>query len=144
MAKVHVAQPERFKYETDLAVRITDLNYGKHLSNDNLLAFLHEARMRFLQHYGMHESNVGGTSLIMVDAAIIYRAEAFAGDVLRIFVAVADPGYARIDLVYRVVRRGDDVVIALAKTGCVFLDPETRRVVRAPDELAKLAIPLLP
>jgi len=44
--------PASFQFSCQLPVRITDINYGGHVGNDRLLVFAHEARMRFLQHYG--------------------------------------------------------------------------------------------
>jgi acyl-CoA thioesterase FadM len=139
MARVQIALPDQFPFATEIEVRITDLNYGRHLGNDSMLSLLHEARVRFLAAHGMNEGDVGGRMLIMADAAVVYRAEAFAGDRLKFEVAVADVGRAACDLVYRVTRPTDGRLVAEAKTGVVFLDAATRKVVRLPDELARLA-----
>lgn len=141
MARVRIDLPELFPFSTALEVRVTDLNYGNHLANDALLALLHEARVRFLRAHGMHEGDVGGTVLIMNDAAVVYRAEAFAGDQLRIDVALVDPSRVGCDFVYRVSRPVDDKLVAEAKTGVVFLDPVSRRVVKLPTCLLSLMTP---
>ena len=80
MARLTLALPERFPFTTEIEVRITDLNYGRHLGNDAMLGLVHEARVRFLRAHGLQELDVEGTGLVMIDAAIVYRAEAFAGD----------------------------------------------------------------
>lgn len=139
MARVRLSLPEAFPFETTIAVRITDLNYGNHLGNDSMLTLLHEARYRFLRHHGLGELDVDGMALLVVDVVIEYRAEAFAGDELAIEVAVGDFTSARADVFYRVRRLGDGVLVARAKTGVAFLDPRTRRVTAVPERLRALA-----
>lgn len=138
MARVKIALPATFDFSTELEVRITDVNYGNHLANDAVLSLLHEARVRWLRYHGMSEGNVDGTLLIMSDAAVAYKAEAFAGDKLRIDVAAVEPSRVGCDVVYRITRLSDARVIAEAKTGVVFLDPNTRSLVRLPESLRRL------
>jgi acyl-CoA thioesterase FadM len=139
MARVKIEMPARFPFETEIPVRITDLNYGRHLGNDALLSLVHEARVRFLRAHGLDEGNVGGATIIQADAAVVYRAEAFAGDRLRFEVTVGDLGRAGCDFFYRVTRLDDGRLIAEAKTGMVFLDPATRRIVALPEAIRRLA-----
>lgn len=138
MARVHIDLPETFVYSTELAVRITDINYGGHLGNDSLISLLHEARARFLQHHGFSEMAVGGAGIIVADAAVVYRAEAFFGD--RLQVAIGGQDFSRIgaDLVYRVTAADSDREVALAKTGIVFFDYGQRKVRAAPPEFRAL------
>src|SRR5687767_12160324 len=107
MARLHLTLPAHFPFSTEIEVRITDLNYGQHLGNDALLGLIHEARVRFLRAHGLQELDVGGTSLIMVDVAIVYRAEAFAGDRLCFAVAAGEPSRVGCDVFYRVTRASD-------------------------------------
>ena len=55
-----------------------------------LLGLLHEARVRFLAHFGLKELDIFGLGLIMADSVIVYKSEAFPGEVLKIAVAVVD------------------------------------------------------
>jgi acyl-CoA thioesterase FadM len=139
MARVQITVPSRFDFYTDLDVRITDINYGNHLANDAVLSLLHEARVRWLRAHNLSEANVEGSVLVMCDAAVAYRAEGYAGDQLRIEVAATDPSRVSCDIVYRITRLSDGKVIAEAKTGVVFLDPESRRVSRLPSVMLALA-----
>ncbi|MBI5851444.1 MAG: thioesterase family protein [Planctomycetes bacterium] len=141
MSRLALTLPEVLPFATELEVRITDLNYGKHLGNDAMVSLLHEARWRFLRKHGLSESDCGGTSLVVGDLAIVYRAESFAGDVLRFEVGVTDLARVGCDFVYRVTRIGDGKVVAEAKTGIVFLDPATRRPTRVPASVAGLVAP---
>lgn len=133
MARMKIELPESFLFSTDVEVRITDINYGQHLGNDSLLGLLHEARVRFLRHRGLSEADVGGAGLIMTDAAIVFKSQAFLGDPLRIEIAVAEPGRIGFDLLYRMTHRTSGVEIARARTGMAFFDYAARRIVGMPD-----------
>jgi acyl-CoA thioesterase FadM len=136
MARLRLELPARFPFTTEIAVRITDINYGGHLGNDALLSLIHEARCRFFQHFGFKETDIAGAGILMVDAAIAYRKEAFHGDVLRFEVGATDLQRTGCDIVYRVTRAGD--VVAEAKTGIVFFDYQRHKIVRMPPAFAAL------
>jgi acyl-CoA thioesterase FadM len=120
-------------FSAELEVRITDVNYGGHLGNDALLGLLHEARVRFLRNHGWSEKNIEGVAIIMTDAVIVYRSEAFPGDRLRVEVGVRDPAATSCDIVYRVSNAGSGAPVATAKTGIAFFDYTARRVVGMPE-----------
>lgn len=80
---------DAFKFSTDLDVRINDINYGGHLGNDRYLSLFHEARLRYLNQFGCSELDIGDqTSLIMSQAHIDFKAQAFWGDRLTVFVRI--------------------------------------------------------
>ena len=133
MARVKLNLPQQFQYSTEIPVRIDDVNYGGHLGNDSLLALLHEARVRFLGGMGYSEKDIEGVGIIMVDAVIVYRAESFHGDLLRIDLAVDDMQATGCDIFYRVVNVRDGREVARAKTGIAFFDYASRRVVPLPE-----------
>ena len=130
MARVVIQFPEKILFSTSLSVRITDLNYGGHLGNDSVLSLLHEARVRFLQHIGLSELDLGGVGIIMSDAAIQFKSEAFFGEELTIEVAVDDITRVAFDMYYRITNA--DKIIAIAKTGIVCFDYTLRKVAPVP------------
>ena len=123
----------RLTFHTDLSVRITDINYGRHLGNDAMLGLLQEARLRFLAQAGFSEEDIGGVGMVMGDAVVQFKAVAFYGDELSVGVGLQDVERRTFDLVYRVVRKGDNAVVALAKTGMVAYDYRQNRLARVPD-----------
>lgn len=133
MPRIKLALPDAFPFETEIPVRISDINYGGHLGNDALLSIIHEARIRFLHAHGYKELDIEGRGIIMADAVVVYAAEAFHGDVLRAGVAVRDIEQLGCDIVYRLVRVGDGREVARAKTGIVFFDYVSRKPVPVPD-----------
>ena len=121
-----------FGFRTELDVRITDINYGRHVGNDALLGLLHEARLRFLAHFGFSEEDIGGVGMLMGDAVVQFKAVAFRGDRLEIEVGLRDVERRTFDLVYRATRVGDGAVVALAKTGMVAFDYARNRPAELP------------
>ena len=136
MPRVLLEPRTRYAFSVDLTVRTTDLNYGGHLGNDRLLSLVHEARVAFLAAHGWTELDCGGAALILGDAAVVYRAEAFAGDVLRFEVAACEPGRAGFRLAYRVTRPADGALVALVENGMVTFDYEARRIRPLPPAVA--------
>ena len=137
MARVKVALPDTFSFATEIPVRITDLNYGGHLGNDARLGLLHEARVHFLRSLGLENDYdpVSKLGLIMVDAAVEYKGEAFHGDVLHIKMAAADPNKYGFDVVYHVHNQAGKE-IARAKTGMLCFDYNVRKLRLLPEALA--------
>ena len=133
MARIEIALPERFLFTTELPIRIGDVNYGGHLGNDAALAIAHEARVRFLAAHGWTELDLAGVGILMIDAAVQYRAEGFYGMTLRVDVAAVDARTRDCDLVYRLADAATGREIARVKTGLVFTDRKTGRLVRMPD-----------
>ena len=133
MARIKLDLPETFDFATELPVRITDINYGQHLGNDALLALLHEARVRFLQSRGLSEVDVGGCGLIMVDAVLVYKAQAAYGAVLTIEIAAQDLDKLGCDFVYRVTNKATGGEVARAKTGVICFDYAAGKPVRCPE-----------
>ena len=137
MPRVKVALPDSFSFATEIPVRSTDLNYGGHLGNDALLGLLHEARVQFLRSLGLANDYdpASKLGLIMVDAAVEYKGEAFHGDVLHIKMAATDASKYGFDVVYHV-HNQDGKEVARAKTGMLCFDYNSRKLRLLPEALA--------
>jgi acyl-CoA thioesterase FadM len=135
--RVKLQFPEPAVFQTQIPVRISDINYGAHVGNDSVLSILHEARMQYLQSMGYTEMNVGGCSLIMADSAIQYKGESFYGDVLQVEVKAINLSAVSFDLFYRVQtqRNGEWCLVVLAKTGMICFDYHLRKICEMPEVL---------
>ena len=133
MPRIKLKPVENYPFSTEIKVRITDLNYGGHLGNDSLLSMIHEARVIFLASFGFSEKNCGGVSLIIADTAVVYKNEAFAGDVLRFEVGAGEQTRCGFRLFFRVTRPKDDTPIALVENGMVCFDYQTRSTKHLPE-----------
>jgi acyl-CoA thioester hydrolase len=119
-------------FKTEMTVRISDLNYGNHLSNDVYLSYMHEARMQFFAQFGYTEMDLAGASVIMGDTAIVYKQESFYGDVLTIEITASEFGPRSFDLYYRFSKKATGTLVCEAKTGMVCFDYTTRKTVEVP------------
>ena len=141
MARIKLDLPGRFPFSTELRVRITDVNYGGHMGNDALLGLLHEARVQFLAHYGLSELDICGAGIIMADSVIVYKSEAFPGELLELAVTVTDFNRYGCDFVYRVTEKASGREVARAKTGIVFFDYQQRAIQKVPQPFRDLFPP---
>ena len=133
MARIKIDMPDNYLFSTTLDVRISDINYANHLSNDSVLSFVHESRVRFLRQYGYTELDVEGLGIIMTDSAIVYKAEGFYGDQVQVDITVGDFNKYGCNIFYLMTNKATAVEIAHVKTGIVFFDYETRKVVTLPE-----------
>lgn len=132
MSRMQIELPETFLFSTEMTVRVSDLNYGNHLGNDAVLALIHEARRRYLGSLGIEEISAEGIGFLIAEAQVVYRAQAFYGDRLRIEVAAGDFGSRGCSFYYRVrhaARAGD---VAHARTGVVCFDFRAQKPIRFP------------
>jgi len=137
VARIKLQLPDEFVFSMEIPVRVTDLNYGNHLGNDAVLSLAHEARVQFLSGMGYSESDIEGAGIIMSDAVIVYKSQAFLGDLLQIDIAVDDFSRRGCDLLYRVSKKETGDEIARVKTGIVFFDYSRSKTVSVPESFRK-------
>lgn len=132
MARIQIELPERFPFVTELPIYIGHINYGKHLDNAALLTLVSEARVRFFKALGYTELDVEGVGIIIADAAVQYRSEAFHGETLLIEMAAADFNKYGFDLVWRLSDKATAREVARGKHGIIFFDYEARKPALVP------------
>jgi acyl-CoA thioesterase FadM len=137
MPRIKIDLPETFSFSASLLVRVTDLNYGNHVGNDKVLSFLQEARMHFLQSLGYSELDLDGVSLIMTDAALVFKNEMYFGDELLISVRPVDFSRVGFDLLYKIEKKSEEklIVAVTAKTGMTCFDYRLKKIVKLPDSV---------
>lgn len=142
MARIQLDLPEKFQFSTSIKVRVTDLNYGGHVGNDNILSIAHEARMQFFQHLGFKSEidiaeNIG---TIVTDAAVVYKSESFFGDELAIKIAVDDFNKYGFDMYYEITNAQTGREVARAKTGIICMNYNARKIAHIPEAFKKKLI----
>ncbi|OQP51745.1 thioesterase [Niastella yeongjuensis] len=139
MARIKVELPEQFVFSTTIPVRITDLNYGKHVGNDTILSMIHEARVQYLKQLGYGELDLAGVGVIMSDVGIEFKSELFYGDEVIASVAAGDITKVSFDLYYKLEKRSGNTtqLVAVAKTGMVCYDYAKKKVAAIPTEVAE-------
>lgn len=134
MRRIKIKPCDKYIFETSIVVQIGDINYGGHLANDAILRIAHEARLRFLAKYKLSEMETFGTSLIMSDAAIEYRAESFWGEELQVAIGLDNLNAVGFDILYRILNKQTGTEVARIKTGMVFYDYSRKRITKTPEE----------
>lgn len=145
MARIQIRLPSHFAFSTHITLYQSHMNYGGHLDNALLLTLVSEARVRFFHSLGYTELNIEGVGILVADAALQYRSEAFHGEVMVLRMGATDLGRKGFDLVWSMNEQSTEREVARGKTGIVFFDYETRKVVPMPnafrDKLAKFKAP---
>ncbi len=100
--RIKLEFPNKIIFTTEIAVRISDVNYGGHLGNDAVLSLAHEARLQFLKSINCTELNLFGAAIIMGDAAVIYKAESFYGDTLNITISIGEITKISFEIFYEI------------------------------------------
>ncbi|MDI1246684.1 MAG: thioesterase family protein [Rhodoferax sp.] len=145
MARIQIRLPSHFAFSTDITLYQSHMNYGGHLDNALLLTLVTEARIRFFKSLGYTELDVEGVGILVADAALQYRSEAFQGEVLTLRIAATDLGRKGFDMVWSMTERSSQREVARGKTGIVFFDYVMRKVVPMPaafrDQLTRFKAP---
>jgi acyl-CoA thioester hydrolase len=128
MPRVKIELPIIFQFQTEIKVRISDINYGGHLGNDSVLSIIHEARFQFFNSLGYKdELSIEGFGTIQADVAIAYKGEAFHGETIKVQIAVDEISRKSFDLIYLLSTPQKE--IARAKTGIAMFDYSENKVV---------------
>jgi acyl-CoA thioester hydrolase len=134
MARIEIQLPKNFIFKTEITVRVSDLNYGNHVGNDRILTLMQEARTLFYRSMGFEsETSLDGSiGQIVTDAAIVYKAESFLGDVLLFELAVENFNKYGFDVFYRISNTVSGKEVALGKTGIVGFDYVKHKIASMP------------
>lgn len=135
MARIKIELPEVYCFETELTVRISDVNYGNHLGNDAVLSLVHEARVRCLKDKGLNELDCGGAGLIMRDAVIIYSRQGFHGDRINIKMGIAAVKNFSFEFLHLLACQGKE--LARVQTGMAFFNYTTQTPAPVPEVFRK-------
>ena len=81
MPRIRVEEPKNYVFQTEIPVRISEINYGGHLGHDAVLPITHEARVRFLSGLDYTELDFGGFGIVISGIVIEYLNETFFGDI---------------------------------------------------------------
>ncbi|MCW4149449.1 thioesterase family protein [Halomonas sp. 18H] len=136
MERIKIDFPEaEICHRHPLAVRITDMNYGRHLGHDAVISLMHEARVQALASLGLSEGDMAGYPCVAADLAIQYQSESRWPDALVAETAIPEPSRKAISVYHRLRREPDGRSVATARLTLMLVDPEAGRPVPVPDAL---------
>jgi YbgC/YbaW family acyl-CoA thioester hydrolase len=131
MVDVKTNKATSYRFYIPYTVRIADINYGGHVSNAAVLSFFQDARIAYLKQFGYSELDIGGCGIILPEAHVLYHAEMFLGDELRIGVRISELRNAAFVMAYGIKR--DGTMTTEGTTNLVAFDYQTRKARRLPE-----------
>ncbi|XGA81077.1 thioesterase family protein [Halomonas sp. CH40] len=120
-----------------ISVRVTDMNYGRHLGHDALVSLLHEARLQALMALGFPEWDLAGYPSVVADLAVQYQSEARCPDVLVVETAIPNPLGKALSVYHRVLADEGARLVATARLNLLVIDPAEGRPVAVPAEVVQ-------
>ncbi len=137
MSRLEIGLPEKFIFCTQIPIRIGDINRASHLGHVNLVQIVEEARAQFWIDLGYKEEVdfKNGKGFIIGDLGVIFKGQAYYGQVLKIEIGAADVREKSYDLKYRVTECAGGAEIARAKTTILMFDFLLQKVIPLPEEL---------
>jgi len=136
MARVEISVPDRIVFCAELAIRVSDINFAGHLAHDSILTLIHEARAQYFASMGYLELDVEGKGIVVADAAIIYKSEAFYAETLTIALGIDELREKSFELIYRIMEKKTAREIAIGKTAIVIFDYAIRKAAEIPAEFS--------
>lgn len=120
-----------------VSVRVTDMNYGRHLGHDALVSLLHEARSQALMAVGYPEWDLAGYHSVVADLAVQYQSEARCPDVLVVETAIPDPAGKALSVYHRVLADEGARLVATARLNLLVMDSTAGNPVAVPAEVVQ-------
>ena len=134
MSNVKIEKYDFYPFSTDLAVRVSDLNYGAHLGYDRVLSLAHQARLVLFEQLQVTELNLGDekTGIVVTEVVVKYMGEGFLNDVLTFEIKPVQVGPISFRFSHRVTNKNTGRELALMEIGFVAFDYEKRSLGRIP------------
>ena len=119
---------------TPIVVRPNDMDADRNVSNAVYFEYLFQARLEHLTRLGIYppREQRSANLFALAENTCRYFAPSYYGDVLCIWTVVHAVGRSSFQLVYRVWRESDAVLIASAHSVQVWLDEHNRSTPLAP------------
>ncbi|UYF98795.1 acyl-CoA thioesterase [Halomonas sp. GD1P12] len=137
MERVTLEFPEAMiVHRHPLSVRITDMNYGRHLAHDAVVTLLAEARAQAFVALSCPEWDMGGYPSVVADLSVTFQREARFPDALVIETAVPDPEGKALVVYHRILNHRQEPV-ATARVTLLLIDTTARKPVAIPSELTR-------
>ncbi|MFH0999683.1 MAG: thioesterase family protein [Bacteroidota bacterium] len=126
-------------YTATYTVGIGDINYGNHLGNDKALLIFHDARIQFLNHFGLSEINIGeNKGIILVDAQLKYQKQVKLHQKLLIEIDVEIENNKKFNLHYQMKNVENEQLLISGSTGMLCFDYADQKVKQLPQSFIEL------
>ncbi|MDQ7728422.1 thioesterase family protein [Halomonas sp. SpR8] len=141
MERVKLEFPaEAIIHRHPLTVRVTDMNYSRHLGHDALVSLLHEARIQAFSALDLPEWDMHGYPTVVADLAVQYQSEARWPDALIIATAVPEPQGKALTIYQRIYQAESEQIVATARVNQLLIDIASGRPVEVPEQVQQALI----
>ncbi|RJG03280.1 acyl-CoA thioesterase [Noviherbaspirillum sedimenti] len=137
MTRIQIELPEHFAFATEIPLYFHHINSGGHLDNALLLSLVSEARVRYFKTQGSQELDAIGLIMIVADAAVQYKSEAFYGEVMVVEMTPMHFHRKGFDLVYRMCDKASGREVARGKSGMLCFDHGLRKTAPMPESFVQ-------
>lgn len=133
MAKLRLKEAGSYEYEYKTEVKVRDVNYGGHLSNDAVVGLMHEARLSMFGSQGCSELDLGDgkTGTILVELGVNYKAQGYMNDKISIFCHIDDVMSTSFKIYYKITK--GDVLMCLAETKIAAFNYDANELAPIPE-----------
>lgn len=135
MARISIELPDSFSFAKEIELTERHMNIGNHLDNALLLTLVSEARTGYWSQLGYSPFDLEGVATIVADAAVVYKAEAFSGEIMVVEQALRDFHQYGFDIVWRVSDKASGREVARGKHGVLCFNFAARKVAPIPATL---------
>ena len=133
MPRIQYDLPERFVFTAALPIYTSHINWGGHLDNAQLLGLVGEARARFFLWLDYEEGRVEDCSIVIGDALVQYKSEAFYGETMLVHIAAADFNRYGFDMAFQMTDQASGREVARGKQGVVFISLAEKKISPLPE-----------
>ena len=125
-----------YKFSFPIRIRISDINYGNHVSYAFYLLFFQDARIAYLSNLGFTELNIGDNKGIIVsEADCKYKRELLLGDEIDVKCKVSSMRSKGFEMEYAIERKGE--TCALGKIVILCFDYNEKKISNLPEVFVK-------
>jgi len=125
-------------YKHDITVTADMVDGNGHVNNVAYIQWMQDAAVHHAQVSGCTQVSLSlGATWVVRTHHVEYLRPAFAGDTITVLTWVAN--FRRVGSLrkYKIIRAGDEAVVAQAETDWVFVDAKCGRPRKIPDEIKK-------
>jgi acyl-CoA thioester hydrolase len=132
MPKTKLSVKPGYSFQYDTYLKIRDINYANHLSNDAVVSLINEARIDMFNKIGCAEFALGdpNTGIVIADLVVNYKKQGYLGDEISIHSDIDEIEQKGFRIFYEI-QRGDELMV-LAETGVVVYDYQAEKIATVP------------
>lgn len=120
-----------YKFSFPIKIRISDINYGNHVSYAYYLLYFQDARIAYLNSMGFAELNIGDNKGIIVsEVDCKYKRELLLGDEIDVKCRISSMRSKGFEMEYQIERKGE--ICATAKIVILCFDYNEKKIANLP------------